>query len=166
MIRLFREADKVAVSELIRITIETSNVADYPLDRLRPLINYFTPAEVAELNQERHCLVAEQVGRIIGTAAVEGDHIVTFFVHPGHQRRGAGTALLHAIEVAAQQLDLQRLLAEASLTGTSFYERHGYCRTGKVLDGPAGAQIAVEKAIRSKDRNCCGGRDKLNADFS
>jgi GNAT superfamily N-acetyltransferase len=114
---------------------------------LRPLIEYFSPAKVVQLNEERYCLVAEEEGRIVGTAAIEGEHIWTFFVHPDYQHKGFGTALLAGLEHAAYSLGLRRLLAAASLTGTSFYERHGYSRTGKVLDGIAGAQIEVEKRI-------------------
>lgn len=72
---------------------------------------------------------------------------MTFFVHPEWQRRGVGSSLLRALEHAAQALGAQPLVAEASLTGTSFYERHGYSRTGRVLDGTADPQIEVEKAF-------------------
>jgi putative acetyltransferase len=147
MIRDFRAADAVAVSRLIRFTMKRSNSTDYPLHRLRPLIEYFSPVRVARLNEERHCLVAVEDERIIGTAAIESDRIVTFFVHPSNQRKGVGTALLNALEFIAQRMGLKRLIAEASLTGVSFYERHGYLRTGKVLDGSAGLQVEVEKPV-------------------
>jgi N-acetylglutamate synthase-like GNAT family acetyltransferase len=132
--------------------MESSNTLDYPLDRLQPLIEYFSPDRVVHLSKERHCLVAEQDGNIIATAAIESDHIVTFFVHPEWQRKGVGTSLLRALEHTAQALGAHRLVAEASLTGASFYERHGYSRTGRVLDGTAGPQIEVEKAFVQSER--------------
>jgi hypothetical protein len=58
------------------------------------LIDYFSPAKVIHLNEDRYCLVAAKEKYVIGTAAIEGDHIVTFFVHPGHQRKRSGHALM------------------------------------------------------------------------
>jgi GNAT superfamily N-acetyltransferase len=145
-IREFVSDDATAVSELIRLTMERSNTSDYPLSKLRPLIDYFTPERVELLSRERFCLVAVQQGRIIGTAAIEGQQVATFFVHPEVQRQGVGTALLGALERLAHRKGLPRLVVEASLTGTSFYEARGYHRTGRLIEGAAGGQIELEKS--------------------
>jgi hypothetical protein len=39
------------------------------------------------------------------------------------------------------------VICEASLTGISFYEGHGYSPTGKVLNASAGPQVEAEKII-------------------
>ena len=124
-----------------------SNTADYPLEPLQPLIDYFSPAKIDQLNLDRHCLVADHGGRIVGTAALEGEQLRTFFVHPDFQRQESGARLLGKLENAAVGLGLRRIIAEVSLTGIPFYERHGYSRTGKMIDGNAGNQIEVEKIM-------------------
>lgn len=45
-----------------------SNSADYPMERLQPLIDYFSQEKVDALNKERACFVAEEGGDA-GTAA-------------------------------------------------------------------------------------------------
>jgi putative acetyltransferase len=147
LIRDFKASDSQALSDLIRLTMQRSNSLDYPLERLQLLIDYFSPAKIARLGNERRCLVAELEDRIVGTVALEDTKLRTFFVHPDYQSRGIGSRLLKGIERIGQRTGLTRLGTEASLTGASFYERHGYCRTGKVLDGVAGIQIEVEKKL-------------------
>jgi GNAT superfamily N-acetyltransferase len=148
IIRTFEPADATAVSQLIRRTMRESNSRDYPLDRLQPLINYFSPEKVLRLGQERVCLVAESDQQLIGTAALEGAELATFFVLPEYQGQGIGTQLLAAIERQAQTLGITRLTVDASITGVAFYTRMGYLRTGVAREGTAGAQIGMEKLLR------------------
>ena len=89
-IREFGASDAEAVSALIQQTMRVSNSRDYAAERLQPLIDYFTPAKVQQLAAERYCLVAEMTDRIVATAALDGDQIVTFFVEPAHQGSGIG----------------------------------------------------------------------------
>ncbi len=86
-IRPYESTDAEAVSRLIRTTMRISNSADYPMDRLQPLIDYFSPEKVDQLSRERVCLVAEDGGEIVGTGGLEEDELVTFFVDP--RRQGA-----------------------------------------------------------------------------
>ena len=149
-IRKFRPSDGKAVSNVIRTTMRISNAADYEMERLQPLIDYFSPAKVEQLSYERDCLVAVEEEEIIGTAALEDDELVTFFVEPQHQGRGIGSALLEEIEAIARRYGRLELKVDASLAGTAFYERHGYKRTGRVLEGTAGPQISMRKQLCSE----------------
>ena len=153
-IRKFRASDAQAVSDLIRVTMKRSNAQDYPPERLQPLMDYFSPTKVEQLNLDRCCLVAEQEHTIVGTAAIEGVNICTFFVHPDHQAKGIGSRLLAAIETAASSLGLNCLIVEASLTGVRFYERKGYSRTGRTIAGIAGSQIEIEKRWDNAEGRC------------
>lgn len=146
-IRPYRSADAEAVSEIIRTTMRISNSADYTPERLQPLIDYFSPAKVEQINQTRTCLVAEEAGEILATAGLEDNELVTFFVLPQHQGRGIGSALLQALEEAARQQGIDEIVVDASITGTPFYERHGYRRTGHTYDGTAGPQIGLRKRL-------------------
>ena len=148
-VRPFEPGDAEAVSRLVATTMRRSNARDYPLARLEPLIAYFTPATLRRLATERHCLVALVGGRVVGTAALDGDRLATFFVAPEHQGRGIGTRLLGMLEGAARDVGVATVHVAASVTGATFYERHGYRRTGAVLDGTAGPQLELTKHVRA-----------------
>src|SRR5215207_2696166 len=144
-IRTFEPRDAEAVSALIRRTMRESNSRDYPLDQLQPLIDYFSPEKVRRLGQERVCLVAEANGQTIGTAALDGAELATFFVLPEYQGQGIGAQLLTAIEAQARRQGITHITVDSSLTGAAFYARMGYLRTGVERDGTAGMQIGMEK---------------------
>jgi GNAT superfamily N-acetyltransferase len=146
-IRTFEPRDAEAVSALIRRTMRESNSRDYPLDRLQPLIDYFSPEKVLRLSQERVCLVAETDRQLIGTAALDGSQLATFFVLPKYQGQGIGAQLLAAIEGQARTLGIARLTVDASITGAAFYARMGYLRSGTERAGTAGVQISMEKQL-------------------
>ncbi len=126
-----------------------SNSADYPMERLQPLIEYFSPEKVDALNQERVCFLAEDAGEIVGTGALEGEELVTFFVSPERQGSGIGSAVLSAVEKAASELGIQVLRVGASLAGAPFYQQRGYQPTGETLEGTAGAHVAMRKVLPS-----------------
>jgi putative acetyltransferase len=147
-IRGFEPRDAAAVSALIQRTMRESNSRDYSLDRLQPLIDYFSPENVRRLGQERVCLVAEADRQLIGTAALDGAELATFFVLPEYQGQGIGTRLLAAIEGQARALGLTRLTVDASITGAAFYAASGYLRTGVERAGTAGVQIGMEKQLQ------------------
>jgi GNAT superfamily N-acetyltransferase len=147
-IRPYESRDADAVSQLIRSTMLTSNAADYPLDRLQPLIDYFTPEKVDQINRDRSCFVAEVDAIIVGTAGLEGDALVTFFVSPTRQRQGIGAGLLREVEETARRQGLRRLMVHSSLAGASFYEAMGYERTGSIIPGTAGPHIEMIKLVR------------------
>lgn len=149
-VRQFDPEDAEQVSQLIATTMRGSNSHDYPLARLEQLVAYFSPGKLRRLAAERHCLIARLRGDVVGTAALDGDQLATFFVHPSHQDRGVGTRLLIELEAAAREAGVAALRVDASLTGISFYERRGYRRTGEVLDGTAGPQVTLVKQLDAK----------------
>ena len=146
-IREFEPGDAETVSSLIRHTMRVSNSGDYPLERLQPLIDYFSPEKVLLLSRERHCLVAAVNGQIVGTIALEGAELCTFFILPDYQGKGIGSQLLAAIEEVAVVVGLNFIRMDASLTGADFYARRGYRRTGVDIEGTAGMQVGMEKQL-------------------
>jgi predicted N-acetyltransferase YhbS len=146
-IRPFELQDAPAVSAVIRTTMRVSNAHDYAPARLQPLIDYFSPEKVAQLSRERHCLVACVDGQVVGTAALEGAEIATFFVLPDHQGGGIGRRLIQALEQHARAQGLVCLTVDSSLTGAAFYARMGYRRTGVEREGTAGPQIGMHKDL-------------------
>ncbi len=147
IIRPFEPRDADAVSALIGRTMRESNGRDYPLDRLQPLIDYFSPEKLRRLAQERVCLVADANGKLIGTAALDGTELATFFVLPEYQGHGIGTRLLAGIEEQARLHGITQLTVDSSLTGRAFYTRMGYLPTGAERAGTAGTQIGMEKQL-------------------
>jgi GNAT superfamily N-acetyltransferase len=146
-IRAFEPHDAEAVSIVIRQTMATSNRADYPIERLQPLIDYFSPAKVLLLSYERICLVAEMDEQVVGTIALEGNELCTFFILPEYQGMGIGSQLLTAIEQLAVVAGINTIHMDASLTGAVFYERRGYRRTGVDIEGTAGTQVGMMKQL-------------------
>ena len=146
-IRPYRPADASMISGLIRNTMSTSDGVDYLPERLRPLIEYFLPEKVDALGRERDCLVAEDAGEIVGTGALDGDELVTFFVTPERQRTGSGSALLSAVERIASERGVERLRVEASLAGAPFYRMRGYTPTDRLVERAAGVHVAMLKTL-------------------
>lgn len=148
-IREFNNQDAQEVSDVIRQTMRISNAKDYSKHVLEPLIAYFSPEKVIALNNERHCLVAEVEGRVVGTIAIERDELLTFFVDPDYQGLGIGAKLLRGIEAFAVSNGINQLEVNSSLTAADFYERRGYKRTGKEKTASAGRQIEMRKFLDS-----------------
>ena len=141
IIRVIEPRDAEAASALIQATRQ-----DYPFEILQTLIEHFTAGKAHASADERHCLVAEDDERLIGTAALEGAELVTFFVHPDYQHQGVGSELLKAIEEAALARGIGKLAVSANSAGAPFYERMGYRRIGQIVS-PSGTQIGLEKIL-------------------
>ncbi len=147
-IRKFKPGDAEGTSIVIQKTLLESNGEDYSISILKPLHDYFTPEKVTLLAEERHTLVAEIEDIIVGTAALEEDHIQTFFILPLFQKKGIGRKLLSAIEEAFLITEYNTLRVNASVTGASFYEKMGFKRQGSYTSEHAGLQFKMEKVIK------------------
>jgi GNAT superfamily N-acetyltransferase len=58
--------------------------------------------------------------------ALDAAKIRAFFIHPDWARRGIGSLILDACEVAAEEAGFRRLEMGATLTGVPFYRVKGY----------------------------------------
>ncbi len=83
------------------------------------------------------CLVAEEVGRILGFILAEQDapqaHIITLDVLESHRRRGIGTALVGEAEqrLAGRGVRLVELeTATNNEPAVAFWRKHGYRTVG------------------------------------
>lgn len=65
-----------------------------------------------------------------GEVVPEKREVRAVYVHPDHQRRGVGTALLSHLEGYARGCGVGQLQLKSSLNAVEFYRRHGYERTG------------------------------------
>jgi ribosomal protein S18 acetylase RimI-like enzyme len=79
-------------------------------------------------------VVAEVDGRIAGFVAMSnGDLLEHLYVHPDHQRRGIGSALLERAK-ARMPGGFRLWVFQANAGARRFYERHG-CRVVELTEG-------------------------------
>jgi len=99
--------------------------------------------------------VYEVNGRIVGVAALhpkpnEKIGIIRWvYVHPEHQRRGIGTALMKHIEEIARKLNLKKLCLvthEKAYWAIKFYEKLGY-RITSYVQRTAWRDVLMEKIL-------------------
>ena len=126
-IRFATDRDAVAVARLFRFV---------RAECLPYLPTLHTPEEDAEyfstLLRESAVLVAERCLEVVAFAADRGGWLEHLYVHPLHQRRGIGGALL------ARAMDSNRELRlwvfQRNVAAITFYERAGF-RLVRVTDG-------------------------------
>jgi GNAT superfamily N-acetyltransferase len=145
-IRQFKPEDGASVSNLIRRTIRISNSTDYPPEVLAPLLEYYSPENIVQINLGRTCLVALVGENIVGTAALEKNKLSSFFVAPEFQGKGIGKILLQAIERVARKQGVFTINLDSSVTAAAFYEKMNY-RKIKSKKGQAGAVVEMEKTL-------------------
>ena len=111
---------------VIRLWHETSRVA-YPY---LPLQQPYPLESRAAFFRERiapecELFVAESNGVVLGYMAIKGSYFDQLYIHPGTQRRGAGTALLRkARELSPAGLELHT--HQQNMQACAFYEKHGF----------------------------------------
>ncbi|MBR2592911.1 MAG: GNAT family N-acetyltransferase [Oscillospiraceae bacterium] len=132
-IRRFEESDAVAVSELIRTTLRTSNAQDYPAETIDSLVTRETPEYILQRVTWTHFYVVEDDSRIIACGAIgpywdkqDESALFTIFVHPDHQGKGIGRAIMETLEKDEFALRAKRIEIPASITGLPFYQKMGY----------------------------------------
>ena len=133
IIRRLKDQDARAVSELIITTIRISNVRDYPAELMEELVKTQTPEHVLQRASWTHFYVAEEAGAIIGCGAIgpywgrnDESSLFTIFVHPDHQGKGIGRAIVRTLEQDEFALRARRIEIPASVTGLPFYQKMGY----------------------------------------
>ena len=133
IIRRLKKQDAPAVSGLIITTIRISNVRDYPVELMEELVKTQTPEHVLQRAAWTHFYVAEEAGRIIGCGAIgpywgreDESSLFSIFVHPDHQGKGVGRAIVEELERDEFALRAKRIEIPASITGLPFYLKMGY----------------------------------------
>lgn len=80
--------------------------------------------------------VAVVDGAVVGFMSLVGDEVGGIFVHPDHQEKGIGRALMdHAVAVrGAVELEV----FERNTAGRAFYQRYGFREIGRVAHDDTG----------------------------
>jgi putative acetyltransferase len=127
-IRLFQQQDAEQIALLFHQTVREVNIRDYSLNQVKawaPDNIYFR--NWLKICSEKLTYVAESEGLIIGFGELElNGHIDCFYCHKNYQRIGVGKKIYSAIEAKAQELDINRLYTEASITAKPFFLNMGF----------------------------------------
>ena len=133
VIRRLNGEDAKAVSELIITTIRISNIGDYPAEMMEELVKTQTPENILQRASWTHFYVAEEDGTVIGCGAIgpywgkeDESSLFSIFVHPDHQGKGVGRAIVETLEKDEFALRARRIEIPASITGLPFYRKMGY----------------------------------------
>ncbi len=96
-------------------------------------------------------LVAVQSGRLVGTCRLLVDggtvRLGRNAVASKERRRGIGTALLRAADVAAAGSGAERIRLHAQLAATGLYERSGYVAEGETFLEEGIEHLTMEKRL-------------------
>ena len=132
-IRRFIESDAQPVSNLVELTLRTTNNRDYSAEALEAIIRQLQPEAIVARAGWQHFYVAEADGVIVGCGAIgpywgkaDESSLFTIFVHPDYQGRGIGRRIVEALEQDEYALRARRIEIPASITGTPFYLKLGY----------------------------------------
>ena len=127
-VRRARDDEVNAVAALVRLSKKTA---------MPYLPNLHTPEEDRAFFRDRvfaECdvWVAERDGQIAGACAFRAGWVDQLYVHPAHQRRGVGAALLAKAQAANAQVQLWTF--QRNTSARQFYASPGF-RMVKTTDG-------------------------------
>ncbi len=152
MIRKFTREDAQEVSELVALTLRTSNIKDYPAERIEADILIFNGQylinRMSWTNGYVYCEDEKIVGcGFIGSYWDKKDEacLFTFFVHPDFQGKGIGRQLIKAVENDEYFLRSKRIEIPASITACQFYRKLGYDYKNGVTEPDDEGLIRLEK---------------------
>jgi GNAT superfamily N-acetyltransferase len=134
-IRRALAADAEAVLSVLKRSVRDGCLADHKGDSGtidRWLANKTIQNLTKWFQSENPVLVAEMQSSIMGVAMLRVDgQILLFYVAPEFHRRGAGRALLVALEEEATHRRLSSLSLSSTKTAHDFYLRNGFIDTGR-----------------------------------
>ena len=81
--------------------------------------------------------------------AADAARIRAFFVRPGYERRGIGSAIMRASEEAAAAYGFTRLELRATLTGVPLYRAHGFTEAELTdIPLPSGERLPAVQMVK------------------
>ena len=158
-IRRFEPGDARAVSDLIAVTMRTTNIRDYSAEELEELIRHLQPEDILGRASGQHFYVVEEDGRIVGSGAIgsywgkaDESSLFTIFVHPDYQGQGIGRRIMETLEQDEYFLRARRVEIPASITGTPFYLKMGYTYKNGVTEPDEERLLRLEKFRSTETR--------------
>lgn len=132
-IRRFEERDAAEASAVIGRALRVSNAPDYPPEIIQEMLELYTPENLLEQAGDEHLYVLLDGDRLAGCGGIaphmgSGTEsiLVTIFVLPELQGRGAGRRIMEALEGDPYFLRAKRVVVHSSITARDFYRKLGY----------------------------------------
>lgn len=127
-IRLFDRQDAEQIAQLFHKTVHEVNIRDYSNNQVKA----WAPDDIhfrnwAKVCSERFTYVADDRGVIAGFGELElNGHIDCFYCHKDYLKMGVGSKIYAAIQAKAEELGINRLYLEASITAQPFFLKMGF----------------------------------------
>ena len=132
-IRRFVESDAEAVQNMIHRGLREINGKDYPPELMEEYCHYFTLEKIKSQADSAHTYVAVAADKVIGTGSIAPywgslteSILLTIYILPECIGKGAGTAIVKALEQDEYFLRADRIEIPSSVTAVKFYEKMGY----------------------------------------
>ncbi len=126
-IRKFKREDAKEVAKMYRNVVRFVNCRHYKKKHIHVWLSTATVKTFWKKEKGSNRYVATINGKIVGVGEFmkDGD-FRRLYVHKDHQGEGIGTALLRRIEKDAHKKGIKHLCLGSSITGKTFYQKHGY----------------------------------------
>jgi len=134
------------VSELIRNTLREINSKDYSKEIIEKMCIRFSEENIINRASNRKMMLMIENEKVIGTASLKDNIILTVFVGVNVQSKGIGTKLMRYVEAIASKKGFKKVLLPSSITSVSFYERLGYKIVEEQIND-FGKNIIMEKML-------------------
>ena len=127
-VRTYEIGDTQQIVKLFYDTVHQVNIRDYT----QAQVDAWAPADMdieswTKSLSSKFTFVAEEGEKIAGFGELEASgHIDRFYCHQDFQRQGVGRLILKQIESKAQDLGINKLFTEASITARPFFETQGF----------------------------------------
>lgn len=132
-IRRFQDTDADEISELIAITLRTTNTKDYSSEYIENDVKGLQPHNILERAKWTHFYVVCDGHKIVGCGAIgpywdkeDESSLFTIFVLPEYQGKGIGRKMIETLEQDEYFLRAKRIEIPASITAIPFYKKMGY----------------------------------------
>jgi N-acetylglutamate synthase-like GNAT family acetyltransferase len=149
-------ADAPAACDVLRRSITELCYADHGGDPavLGKWLSNKTVENVSRWIADNHFFVAEDDGRLLGCAAMDGAGRITLnYVAPDARFRGVSKALVGVLEEAARNLGIEECRLESTQTALRFYRALGYVHSNESYPMPLTGTPAtvLQKRLRTEE---------------
>ena len=144
VIRPYSRSDAPALWDVFFSAIHELASADYAPEQIAAWApQKIDPALWAKRMDGIQPFVAERGGRPVGYSDLQPNgYIDHFFVSPSVARQGVGSALMRRIHQHADELSIDRLYSDVSITARPFYEAFGFAVEAAQMASISGIELA------------------------
>jgi len=134
------------VSALIKHTLRQINSKDYSTEIIEKMCIRFSKENILQRASDRMMVLMIDNKKVIGTASLKNNIILSVFVDVNAHGKGIGTKLINYLEEIASKKGIKKVLIPSSITSVSFYKKLGYQIIEEII-GESGKNIIMEKVL-------------------